>query len=139
MLVKKKILSDKIIIELASVFRKHNWAIEDSNSTEYSLFDMFCERLEELENDSDRELIIELTHNYLLVKFEEYEKYMTDAFRNFIKKNKDCLNNVDVLHIFPVQDKNYSEKTKSGNLMCYLFQGLVMRKFREFHDNIKCL
>ena len=51
MLVKKKILSDKIIIELASVFRKHNWAIEDSNSTEYSLFDMFCERLEEVDGE----------------------------------------------------------------------------------------
>lgn len=134
MLVKKNTLSDEIIIKLASVFKEHNWAIKESNSREYSLFDMFCERLEELENDSDRELMIELTQNYLLVELAEYEKYMTDVFRKFSESSKDYLKDIDVLHIFPVQDKNYPEKTKSGNLMCYLYQGLVMRKFREFHD-----
>lgn len=134
MLVKKNTLSDKFIIKLASVFEKHNWVIEESNTREYSLFDMFCERLEELENDSDRDLMIELTHNYLWVELGEYEKYMTDVFRKFLEKNKDWLKNIEVLHIFPVQDKNYPEKTKSGNFMCYLYQGLVMRKFKEFHD-----
>lgn len=54
MLVKKKLLADKFIIELTKIFQEQNWNIEDSSNGEYSVFDMFCERLEELDDDSDR-------------------------------------------------------------------------------------
>lgn len=47
-LVNNKVLADKFIIELIEIFNKHNWRIEKSNGGEYSLFDMFCKRLEEL-------------------------------------------------------------------------------------------
>lgn len=134
MLVKKNLLADKFIIELTKIFKEHNWSIEDSNNGEYSVFDMFCERLEELDNDSDRELILELTHNYLLVELKEYEKYMIDVFRTFLNINRECIEEIQTIHMFPVQDRDYPGKTKSGNLMCYLFQGIYMRKFKELHD-----
>lgn len=134
MLVNNKVLADKFIIELIEIFNKHNWRIEKSNGGEYSLFDMFCKRLEELDNDSDRELILELTNNYLLVGIDEYEKYMIDVFRMFLDKNKELIKKIKTIHMFPVQDKNYPGKTKSGNLMCYLFQATFMRRFEEFHD-----
>lgn len=134
MLVKRNALAEKYFIELISVFKEQNWDIEESTAGENSVFDMFCKRLEELESDADRELMLELTRKYLVVNLEEYGKYMVDAFRKFIDRNKDKIGKTEVIHMFPVQDKDYPAKTKSGNVMCYLFQGNLMRRFDEFRN-----
>ena len=134
MLVKRNTLAEKYFIELISVFKEQNWDIEESISGENSVFDMFCKRLEELESDADRELMLELTRKYLVVDLEEYGKYMVNVFRKFIDRNKDKLDKMEVIHMFPVQDKDYPAKTKSGNVMCYLFQGNLMRRFDEFRN-----
>lgn len=134
MLVKRNTLVEKYFIELISVFKEQNWDIEESIGGENSVFDMFCKRLEELESDADRELMLELTRKYLVVDLEEYGKYMIDVFRKFIDRNKDKIGKTEVIHMFPVQDKDYPAKTKSGNVMCYLFQGNLMRRFDEFRN-----
>lgn len=134
MLVKRNALAEKYFIELISVFKEQNWNIEESTAGENSVFDMFCKRLEELESDADRELMLELTRKYLVVNLEEYGKYMVDVFRKFIDRNKDKISETEVIHMFPVQDKDYPAKTKSGNVMCYLFQGNLMRRFDEFRN-----
>lgn len=134
MLIKRNILAERYFIELISVFKEQNWDIEESIGGEYSVFDMFCKRLEELESDADRELILELTREYLVVDLEEYGKYMIDVFGKFIDRNKDKIGKTEVIHMFPVQDKDYPAKTKSGNVMCYLFQGNLMRRFAEFRN-----
>lgn len=134
MLVKRNALAEKYFIELISVFKEQNWDIEESTAGENSVFDMFCKRLEELESDADRELMLELTRKYLVVNLEEYGEYMVDVFRKFIDRNKDKIGKTEVIHMFPVQDKDYPAKTKSGNVMCYLFQGNLMRRFDEFRN-----
>lgn len=134
MLVKRNALAEKYFIELISVFKEQNWDIEESTDGENSVFDTFCKRLEELESDEDRELMLELTRKYLVVNLEEYGKYMVDVFRKFIDRHKDKIGKTDVIHMFPVQDKDYPAKTKSGNVMCYLFQGNLMRRFDEFRN-----
>ena len=134
MLVKKNTLDERLFFRLIAVFREHGWDIRESNEEEKSLFDMFCKRLEELDTDDDRELMIELTRNYLVVSLDEYGKYMIDVFRVFLNNNKEKIEKTEVIHLFPVQDKDYPAKTKSGNVMCYLFQGNLMRRFKEFHD-----
>lgn len=134
MLIKRNLLAERYFIELISVFKEQNWDIEESIGGEYSVFDMFCKRLEELESDADRELILELTREYLMVDLEEYGKYMIDVFGKFIDRNKDKIGKTEVIHMFPVQDKDYPAKTKSGNVMCYLFQGNLMRRFEEFRN-----
>ena len=108
MLVKKKTLANKFLVELIKIFKEHNWDVETSENGEYSVFDMFCERLEELDDDSDRELMLELTHNYLWVNSYEYEKYMTEVFRKFLDTNKESMKRIQTIHIFPVQDKDWS-------------------------------
>ena len=133
MLIKKNTLAEKFVIELAAIFNDQNWEIEESTNDEYSIFDIFCKRLEDLETDADRELMIELTRKYLVVGAGEYYKYMF-VFKKFINCNRDVMMDIDTIHIFPVQDKDYPEKTKSGNMMCYLFQGLLMRRFDVFRN-----
>ena len=134
MLIKKNTLAEKFVIELAAIFNDQNWEIEESTNDEYSIFDIFCKRLEDLETDADRELMIELTRKYLVVGAGECSKYMFDVFKKFINCNRDVMMDIDTIHIFPVQDKDYPEKTKSGNMMCYLFQGLLMRRFDVFRN-----
>lgn len=134
MLIKKNTLAEKFVIELAAIFNDQNWEIEESTNDEYSIFDIFCKRLEDLETDADRELMIDLTRKYLVVGAGEYYKYMFDVFKKFINCNRDVMMDIDTIHIFPVQDKDYPEKTKSGNMMCYLFQGLLMRRFDVFRN-----
>ena len=53
---------------------------------EISYFDRFCERLAKLETDEDREFILELTKDYLLVTLDKYEKYLIQVMENFLKK-----------------------------------------------------
>lgn len=127
-------LAEKYLIELFQIFVENNWEIQSEDDEEQLTFDMFCKRLNELDSDADRELIMELTHKYLVVNVEEYSKYLIDVTRKFLKDNKKSIDTLDTLHIFPVQDANYLGKTKSGNLMCYLLQGCFMRRFKEFHD-----
>ena len=134
MLINKHILDDKYIFELASIFKEKGWIIEESTDDEYSIFDLFCERLQSLESDSDRDLIMELTKNYLVVNVDEYCKYLMKVFKNFIEDNKYLLDDLDTIHIFPIQDKDYFDKTKSGNIICYFLQGIPFRKFSVFRD-----
>lgn len=134
MLVKKDVLDDKILIELAEIFKEQNWKIESSSRNEKSVFDMFCERLEELENDLDRKFMLDLTRNYLVVDFEQYNKYLVEIFREFVWIEREWIKSVNTIHIFPIQDRDYPNKTKSGNVVSYLIQGVVMRRFNVFHD-----
>lgn len=134
MLINKHILDDKYIFKLASIFKEKGWIIEKSTGDEYSTFDLFCDRLQSLESDLDRDLIIELTKNYLVVDIDEYCKYLNEALICFFKENKHLVENLDTIHVFPVQDRDYPDKTKSGNIICYFLQGVVFRKFSVFRD-----
>lgn len=44
---------------------------------------IFCDRLQSLESDSDRDLIIELTKNYLVVDVDEYCNYLSKTLKIF--------------------------------------------------------
>ena len=134
MLINKHILDDKYIFELASIFKEKGWTIEQSTDDEYSIFDLFCDRLQSLESDSDRDLIIELTKNYLVVDVDEYCNYLSKTLKIFFEEKKYLLDNLDTIHVFPVQEKDYIDKTKSGNIICYFLQGIVFRKLSVFRD-----
>lgn len=134
MLINKHILDDKYIFKLASIFKEKGWEIEESTEDEYSIFDLFCVRLQSLESDSDRDLILELTKNYLVVNVDEYCKYLMKTLKIFFEEKKYMLDNMDTIHVFPVQDKDYADKTKSGNIICYFLQGIVFRRLAVFRD-----
>lgn len=130
----KNTLSDKYIIRLGKIFEKNKWDIEENFSGETSIFDRFCKRLEELECDEDRDFILDLTEKYLFLKLEQYEQYLIDVFRKFLDVERKNIEQVNEIHVFPIQDKEYYNKTKSGNIICYLIQGIICRRFDEFHN-----
>lgn len=133
-LLVKNTLDDKILLRLGQIFEAKKWEIEDEISGDISLFDRFCIRLMELENDADREFMLDLTEKYLVISMDGYEKYLVKVFEKFITTDKEELEKLETIHVFPVQNGDHPGKTKSGNLMCYLIQGIVLRRFGEFHD-----
>ena len=74
----KEVISDKYAEQLYALFERKKWRIEEIGK--YSVYDRFCERLAELENDTQRDLILDLTENFLWVNSGMYEKYLIDAF-----------------------------------------------------------
>lgn len=132
-MLKKETLDEKFLVRLIKIFTAKQWDIDRKDNGEMSVFDRFCMRLVELESDDDRNFMLDLTEKYLVVDFGMYEKCLLEVFKKFIEEEKELLKTIDVIHVFPLQDRN-PQKTKSGNLMCYILQGYVMRKFDEFHN-----
>lgn len=46
MLIDNHILEDKYFFRLAAIFKEKGWAIDKSTDDEYSIFDLFCDRLQ---------------------------------------------------------------------------------------------
>ena len=47
----RKVLSDKYVTKLYTIFKQKKWKIQEDG--DYSVFDRFCSRLAELENDEE--------------------------------------------------------------------------------------
>ena len=77
-MITKKVLSDKYVGQLYEIFESKNWNVQEAGR--HSVFDRFCERLSELENDMQRDLVIDLTKDFLWVKLSMYEQYLLKAF-----------------------------------------------------------
>ncbi|MGN8755026.1 hypothetical protein [Blautia sp. HCP3S3_C4] len=73
-MLERKVLSDKYVAKLYTIFEHKKWKIQEDG--EYSVFDRFCSRLAELENDEERDLIIELTNEFLWIPAGMYEEYL---------------------------------------------------------------
>ena len=136
MLIKKYEINDKYIFELAKIFREKGWELDEVDADEYSVFDIFCTRMQLLKSDTDRDLIIELTKNYLIINMDDYGKHLMEATRLFARSNSFDLGIIDTIHIFPIHDDNKKgiSKTKSGNIICYMLQGFIFRRLSFFRN-----
>ena len=131
-MITKKALSDKYVDQLYHLFESKNWDVQELGK--YSVFDRFCERLAELENDAQRDLIIDLTGNFLWVKNSMYEQYLLAAFNKLFndevwkhEKGK----NICICPLLPEKDFG---KVKSSTYMLYLCQNILLRTYVEFQD-----
>ena len=69
---KKQELSTQYLIRISQIFEKNNWLIESKENTEDSLFNRYCERILEINENKKRDLVLELTERYLWVQEEQY-------------------------------------------------------------------
>lgn len=128
----KKVLSEKYVMKLYTIFEQKNWQLQEKS--EHSVFDRFCSRLAELENDEERDLIIELTKKFLWVKASMYEEYLLEALKKLFeskewKKEKD-----KSIYICPLLAEKDFGKLKSSTHMLYLCQSILMRTYSEFQE-----
>ena len=82
----KKVLSDNYVTKLYEIFKSKEWTLQENS--DYSVFDRFCSRLAELENDEERDLVIELTGGFLWVTSSMYEEYLLTALKKLFESDK---------------------------------------------------
>ena len=136
-MTEKNILEDKYIERLEKIFEEKKWEIGEK---ETSYFDIFCKRLAKLKSDKDREFILELTEDYLLVTLEKYEEFLILAIEKFFKEESKTLETVDTIHVCPLIKKDDSDKIKSSKVMLYLLQGIFLKNtFLKYFDKKQLL
>ena len=102
---------------------------------ENDVFDRFCKRLCQLETDDQRDLVIELTKNFLWVKSERYEQYLYKGFLKLFSDNSWDLGANEKVFICPLMRENDFGKNKSSTYLAYLCQSFNFRKLGAFQEN----
>lgn len=131
-MIKKRVLSDKYVEQLYCLFESKRWNVQEMGR--YSVFNRFCDRLAELENDTQRDLIMTLTEDFLWVDSSMYEQYLQRAFYKLFNdeswkpvKGK----NICICPLLPERDFG---KVKSSTFMLYFCQSILLRTYTEFQD-----
>lgn len=131
--VYKNKLNDKYFYELEDIFKEKNWDINDI--VVENIFNNFCQRLSDLKSDEKRELILDLTKRYEWIKFDVYESYLLDAFKQLFSsdewkcfwKHRKPGKNICITSL-----SDNPNITKSGNLVLYLTQSFMLRVEKHF-------
>jgi len=132
-LISSNILSEKYALKAYKLFKNKQWEIE-AKAGEISVFDRFCDRLAVLNNDEQRELLLELTEDYLRVNLNEYEKLLLCVWRKFFTRYKIELEKDERFVICPLQQPKDFGKIKSSTSMLYICQDNCLRCFPVFSD-----
>lgn len=128
----KKVLSDKYVMKLYTIFEQKKWKLQESG--DYSVFDRFCSRLAELESDRERDLIIELTNEFLWVQSSMYEEYLLVALKKMFESKEWKLEKNKNIYICPLLSEEDFGKLKSSTYMLYLCQSILMRTYPQFQE-----
>ena len=127
---KKRELSTQYLIRISQIFEKNNWLIESKEDAKDSLFNRFCERILEINENKKRDLVLELTERYLWVQEEQYMYYLIDAVKKMMQMKPE-INEKTKIYIMPLVSPEDEGKTKSSSMLVYLFNSVKLR-----HDNV---
>ena len=127
---KKRELSTQYLIRISQIFEKNNWLIESKEDAKDSLFNRFCERILEINENKKRDLVLELTERYLWVQEEQYIHYLIDAVKKMMQMKPE-INEKTKIYIMPLVSPEDEGKTKSSSMLVYLFNSVKLR-----HDNV---
>jgi hypothetical protein len=127
---KKRELSTQYLIRISQIFEKNNWLIESKEDAKDSLFNRFCERILEINENKKRDLVLELTERYLWVQEEQYIYYLIDAVKKMMQMKPE-INEKTKIYIMPLVSPKDEGKTKSSSMLVYLFNSVKLR-----HDNV---
>ena len=125
----------EIFGRIQKIFKDKNWPIEDS--FEISVFDDFCNMLSTL-TPEERNLLLNLTENFLWVQDWEYATYFIKSFDLFISNFKfdDC-KNICICPLLPEADFG---KPKSSISLLYLIKAhlpSIRRRYPNFNISFK--
>lgn len=120
------------IIQLNKIFKDKNWNSKDFDS---SVFENFCRLLDNL-NESQRELIIDLTKRYHWVPREDYRDNLLSVLNSVPILN---LKNIKKIYFFPIVREEDEKKVKSGHTLLYDVKTYKnsLSNYRNIEFNIK--
>jgi len=107
------------VLKLRALFKKKNW---NNYSNEEYVFESLCKLMDNLSSDQ-RDLLFELTDDFLWVSAKEYE----DRFSTIINQIEGTINltvcrNIYLIPVIKVKDR---KKIKSAPACVYLLKGLL--------------
>ena len=124
-MITKKALSDKYVEQLYGIFKSKSWKVKELGK--YSVFDRFCERLAELKNDNQRDLVMELTEDFLWIDSSMYEQCLLNAFHKLFQNKSWNPEKGKNICICPLIPKREFGEVKSYTYMLYFCQSILLR------------
>lgn len=116
------------ITKLYTIFNTKKWTEKEGNDIVYS---NFCQLLLNL-NEQQVQLLLELAERYTWISFSEYQGKIINVL-NKIEKEK--LDNIKKVILFPIMKPEDQEKTKSGHAVLYLLKAI--KPYLLKYKNIK--
>ena len=111
------------LLKIQKIFKNKNWKIIETK--EISHFNRYCKRIKQIKLEKERELILELTNNYLWIKENDYIEHLKIALHNLVK-DKD-INDKTKIYIMPLKSPTDESRTKSSDYIAYLFNNCELR------------
>lgn len=106
------------ILRLRQIWKKNNWI---DNQYEENVFEQFCNIIPHLSSEQ-KQLIHELTENYLWLSSREYEKRFSLIVDNIAKST---LKKCTTVYLFPIMKPGDDKKIKSGKHCIYYLKGSI--------------
>ncbi len=105
-------LTSRILFEIQSLFRSNDWEIYNNAEDYRSIYNSYCKRLS-LFNETQQNLILGLTYNFLRLGVNDYDKLFLKAFQNIPNK---LLQSAKHIYIMPLEI-NENKRTKSSHFI----------------------
>ncbi|GAC1303667.1 MAG: hypothetical protein NVSMB24_09990 [Mucilaginibacter sp.] len=117
-------------VKLYNLFAAKKWNINDGHEI---VFENYCKLFENL-SDQQKELIYELSEEYLWVTFNKYQELLL-ACLDQVENEK--LDGCKKIYVFPIMKPEDEGKAKSGTMLVYLFKGMVIHgKYKSINFEI---
>lgn len=131
--MKKDNFTANELLKIQKIFTDKNWEIIETK--EISHFNRYCKRIKQIKLEKERELILELTNNYLWIKESDYTKHLKIALRNLVKDED--INDKTKIYIIPLKSPTDDFKSKSSDSIAYFFNNCELRY--EFSQKIELI
>ena len=119
----------ELLFRVSEIFDKKNWEIEEEIVT--SKYNLFCEMLELLKDDDEKNLLLELLEDFLHLNAELYSKRIINGIKSMLKSKS----SIKDFFILPLLAENDINKIKSSHHIHYLFRGTTFKhKISAFQD-----
>lgn len=111
--------------QITILFERMGWEIEPGNK---SLFKRFCDLIERIKDSEHRNMMIDLTGEFLRISDEKYSSQIKKIFISFLSENS-----FESIYILPLLSKKDSIESniKSSYAVAYAFRGVSIKYIDE--------
>lgn len=128
---KKEELPAQFLLSIASVFKQKNWKIMKTENPAESHFNRFCERMQDINDEKGRELLLDLTKRYLWLPQELYFEHLENALEKLLVEYRKITSKSEIYVMQLIAPKD-EKKIKSSAMMLYSFNDMRLRMDARF-------
>lgn len=122
-------LTTQKLFEIDALFKDKIWEIDDSKENFASLYNRYCQRVSIFE-ESQQNLLIELSYNFLKIGVNDYAKLFLNAFNNVASR---FLQSAKHIYIMPLELTEI-KKVKSSHFVWYFLKNNCDFSYEKFFN-----